>query len=258
MASIYVYDFTSTSFKAQLIGLQTSGITYTRRCVWNVREASSYNTVHSLIEYITAGESEGVAHNFSSLSANTNYVVSCTVYNHDTGSYLDDFSKPVTTSSGSGGGEEPEEPDEPDVPDEPTVIPKWDWEKRNGTNATLEETIDAWWALCDPDLYGTLDFSHKVWNDMVDKLYDLIVATTNWWDSKYGNYINTKFATSAIVSEYELTARRFNALRHNLNFVGDYCGIGGIDIGAVEPNDTVYASYFFEITDFMNRCIENL
>jgi hypothetical protein len=101
LASIEVYGIGSTSFSARLIGLQTSGVDYTRKCTWTVREKKSNNSVSSVIEYITQGETEGVSHTFSGLSANTDYVVSCTVYNYDTGAWLNSFSADVTTSGGT-------------------------------------------------------------------------------------------------------------------------------------------------------------
>ena len=107
MASISVYSIGNTSFSAKLIGLQTTGVNYTRDCRWNVRESSSNNTVDSFSEDITAGKTEGAAHTITGLSPNTNYSVSCTVYRADTGAYLNSFSASVKTSGsgGSGGGD---------------------------------------------------------------------------------------------------------------------------------------------------------
>lgn len=107
MASISVYSIGNTSFSAKLIGLQTTGVNYTRDCRWNVRESSSNNTVDSFSEDITAGKTEGAAHTITGLSPNTNYSVNCTVYRADTGAYLNSFSASVKTSGsgGSGGGD---------------------------------------------------------------------------------------------------------------------------------------------------------
>lgn len=355
MASIEVYGIGSTSFSARLIGLQISGVDYTRKCTWTVREKKSNNSVDSVIEYITQGETEGVSHTFSGLSSNTDYVVSCTVYNYDTGAWLNSFSADVTTNS-SGGGEIPTwnltpidlgeispnvvntikftansyqaycysftipydgefelrgfdtvdcvvclttnpwfnyESGDPYVYDDDCwddgishnlklntdikknttyylfcrgytglesgyceidfqilvyapSIPKWDWYSSNGDNASASVTLNSYYALNKDN--PTSDFSHLVWNDMVDKVMKIIESTGNTWWSKYASYYDTKMHSKP----YELTADMFNSLRYN---IGARYSTG---IGEVSPGDCVYADYFITLTNCMNEWIDTL
>lgn len=107
MASIYVYNIGSTSFSAQLIGLQTKDVDYTRKCQWNVRDKNN-NSLYNKTEYITQGETEGVSHTITGLSSNATYSVSCIVYrmnDDNTTTHLADFAETVTTSSGGSGGD---------------------------------------------------------------------------------------------------------------------------------------------------------
>lgn len=310
----------------------------------------------SVIEYIAPGEPEGVAHTFSSLSANTKYVVSCTVYNYDTEAWLNSFSENVTTnSSGGGGGEIPtwnltpidlgeispdvtntikftassyqtyvysftfpydgnfdlvgfntvdcvvclttnpwfnyESGDPYDYNDDcwddgvnhnlslnvdieknttyylfcrgydETVsgyceidfqifayqpsIAKWDWYSSNGS-ASANVTLNSYYALNKDN--PTSDFSHLVWNDMVDKVMRIIESTGNTWWSEYSSYYDTKMHSKP----YELTADMFNSLRYN---IGARYSTG---INEVSPGDCVYADYFITLTNCMNEWIDTL
>lgn len=105
-------------------------------------------------------------------------------------------------------------------------------------------------------LYGNLPaesryLSHNVWNDLVDKVYELIVAT----NSNYGGQWNQYYISTpegAHVSRGEtLSALKFNATRLNLDLVQDT----GID--TVSRNDPILPSYFITLTDVINDVIEN-
>jgi hypothetical protein len=107
---------------------------------------------------------------------------------------------------------------------------------------------------------------------MVDKVHDIIMATTKWWHSDYASYANTKMTHS----NEELTAKMFNSLRNNLESVGyGYLGLAkipdGYDVGEI-PHPvysgkdttvslklrTVYGHYFTTLADYINSCINML
>lgn len=365
MAQIEVFNIKETSFNAYLSGLQTKDgdkdITYTRRCTWNVREKSSYNSVYGETELINPGKTEGKVHTISDLSPNTDYVVTCYVYNDDTDVYLDDFREDVTTKDG--GTESPWtvwyeeqvdtatmeydyewylEPENihmwtftpsksgyvriyttgsvdtfgylsgsPDMnsdrsepasnimwdddsgsnynfrmemyvsagaeyyifvrgssgsetgyvtlhitspKDSLNTIPKWDWYSSNG-KADATTTYNSYLALFD-ETKSTEEFSHEVWNDMVQKAYDIIWQKTKYWDPTYGTVASAKFSAEP----YELTAKMFNSLRNNIELLGNRSDVLGYKTGisAVSSGDDVMGWYFTTLTEYMNDCIDNL
>ena len=382
MASIYVYNVGSTSFSAQLIGLQTTNVNYTRKCQWTVSDSSSHSTLCIETEYITQGGTEGVAHTFTGLSSNTTYVVSCLVYrmNEDgTETYLDGFSEDITTSSSGGSGDDgggdtvqtwgvyptgnlgsvsagsseslmnlsfyaycmhryfveftedgigrvnivnPAGQNDiccyvstgmtydssSGIPnlivadirtsastisltfDATAYLPyyiwireangksstinfslfvglqalptiaKWDWYSSNGDNADASQTISAYNAVNGTGIgRSTQNFPHEVWNDMVDKVGEIIEKVSGYWDTDYASYDET-MSVADENGEYVLTAVMFNSLRNNLEIAGyydQYCGLGyKTGIGAVNSGDTVYGDYFATLTDYMNYCID--
>lgn len=152
------------------------------------------------------------------------------------------------------------------VPPKSDYIDKWDWEASNGSaNATVTS------AAYDAVLYkkSTKNFSHLVWNDMVDKVKAICDEAVGWWDSaSYGlSYANTKAVANAN-GEYVLTANMFNTLRNNLEIAGisEKVGLSKIPTGTssgkiphpVITGDTVYGHYFITLTDYMNSCIDKL
>lgn len=135
------------------------------------------------------------------------------------------------------------------------TIDKWSWTSSNGS-ATATQTKNAYNAV--KNKLETTDFSYKVWNDMVDKVHDIIWESgRKFWDSSYATETNTKFSASP----YELTAVMFNSLRNNIELVGisDYIGLSyktGID--KVNSGDKVKGEYFLTLAEYMNDCIDNL
>ena len=130
-------------------------------------------------------------------------------------------------------------------PEEPAKPAKWDWTTSNGS-ATAIQTKDAYAAITGKQT--TLNFSHDVWNDLVDKVNEVLVAKGLSWDTFYDTVENTRMT----IYPYELTAVKFNSLRNNLDFVF----LTGIS--KVESKDTVYGSYFTTITSCINNGIDTL
>ena len=354
MAEIEVYGIGSTKFSVKLIGLQTNDVTFTRKCLWTVYEASNNQSVASTITYITPGDAEGGDFTFTGMSPNTGYFVYCYITRTDTGGYLTSLSSD-TFYTNSSGGETPvwnlteidlgeispdvtntikftassyqtyvysftfpydgnfdlvgfntvdcvvclttnpwfnyESGDPYDYNDDcwddgvnhnlslnvdieknttyylfcrgydetvsgyceidfqifayQSSIAKWDWYSSNGS-ASANVTLNSYYALNKDN--PTSDFSHLVWNDMVDKVMRIIESTGNTWWSEYSSYYDTKMHSKP----YELTADMFNSLRYNIG--ARY----STRINEVSPGDCVYADYFITLTNCMNEWIDTL
>jgi hypothetical protein len=156
------------------------------------------------------------------------------------------------------------------VPPKGASIVKWDWYSANGDNASASQTISAYNALNGTGTgRNTKNFSHDVWDDMVDKVKEICDEVVGWWDSaSYGlSYANTKAIANAN-GEYVLTADMFNTLRNNLEIAGisEKLGLSKIPTGTssgqiphpVNAGDTVFGHYFITLTDYMNSCIDKL
>ena len=135
-----------------------------------------------------------------------------------------------------------------------STVEKWSWSASNGT-ASATDTSAAYNAV--KNKQSTKNFSHLVWNDMVDKVYKVIKAYSSsaGWDSSYASYENTKMNSAP----YYLTAVKFNSLRNNIEIVGGWLKLGyRTDIGKVESGDYVYGEYFLTLADYINDCIDKL
>ena len=140
------------------------------------------------------------------------------------------------------------------------TISKWSWNASNGS-ASATETIAAHSAIVNKS--ATTNFSHLVWEDMVDKVWEIIKAKTNWWDENYASLSDTKYLPQNSDGKYELTAVAFNSLRNNIELIGNRSDVLGrkTGIGVVYAKDTdfpVKAGYFTTLTDYINDCIDNL
>jgi hypothetical protein len=134
------------------------------------------------------------------------------------------------------------------------TVKKWSWSASNGS-ASATQTSSAYNAVANKK--ATTNFSHLVWNDMVDKVNEVIKAYSSGksWDSTYATYSNTKMSTTP----YYLTAVKFNSLRNNIEIVGNYLSLGyKTDIGKVEPGNHVKGEYLLALVDYINNCIDNL
>jgi hypothetical protein len=146
-------------------------------------------------------------------------------------------------------------------PAEKPSIAKWSWSASNGSNASASVTLNSYYALNKG--IPTSDFSHLVWMDMVDKVWDIIKATTNWWDEDYASLYDTKNLPQNSDGLYELTAAAFNSLRNNIELVGNQSSVLGYKTGigqvlAKNTNYRVKAEYFLTLANYINDCIDNL
>lgn len=247
MAGISVDSKTSSSFTVYVSGLDTSWSNGTRTVYWyrgsaggGIPTPSAYSQkkTASLANKVSSGGSV----TFTGLSAGTQYGVYCEIYHGSTLLTPNGLQGYVTTDYEDSGG---------------TSITKWDWYASNGSNASASQTISAYNAINGTGTgRNTKNFSHSVWNDMVDKVKEICDEAVGWWDTDYATYYNTKFNSTP----YELTADMFNSLRNNLEIAGyQKLSLGyKTGIGQVFSGDTVYGDYFLTLAEYMNSCIDNL
>lgn len=124
-------------------------------------------------------------------------------------------------------------------------IDEWSWTSSNGS-ASTKQTKSAYNAVTGNG--DVNDFSYLVWNDMVDKVYEILDVSGSSWDSEYASYSSTKMSTS----NKKLTALRFNSLRYN---IGSHYSTG---ISEVSRGDPVYGWYFTRLTNRINKWIATL
>lgn len=125
------------------------------------------------------------------------------------------------------------------------TISKWDWYSSNGS-ATSSETSKAYTAVLNKTAVN--NFSYLVWNDLVDKVKQIIDGTNDSWDSKYLTYAGTKMTAS----NKTLSALKFNSLRYN---IGSHYSTG---ISEVSSGNDVKGSYFITLALCINKWIDGL
>lgn len=215
MAYIDVLSTTEDSVRVQVAGLQTGYAFSDRVCTWYLNGSrKGTSTLGSKI-------SSGGAFTFSGLSAGITYNIFVSIM------------APAWTSA-----VELETTVETDAPS----IEPWSWYNSNGS-ASASQTRTAYSAVTNK---GNLSsFSYLVWNDMVNKVKEILDAKGWAWNSYFASYN----ATLMSFTDKELTAIRFNSLRYN---IGIHYSTG---INTVYRNDTVYGWYFTTLTACMNNMI---
>lgn len=121
------------------------------------------------------------------------------------------------------------------------VISPWSWTKSNGS-ATATQTNNAYKVL-----QGTLtvdNFSYKVWNDIVDKVVEVLDKEGYGWRTTYATYANTKVAAGDTLS-----AKIFNSVKCNI----DRCHPTGI--AYVSAGDPITGSHIIALTNAINNAI---
>jgi len=144
----------------------------------------------------------------------------------------------------------------------PSSFEPWDWEKDEDTRRAYEAITKG--GFCS-------EFKITVWNALVDKVKEVLDAIGAEWNDKFGSYYLTK-----LEGKYpELTARKFNAVRYNIeccvgstwrwsydeSFIGyvgrdDFKGVR--DVSWYQDPDTVYGVYFVELARKLNLMITTL
>lgn len=142
--------------------------------------------------------------------------------------------------------------------------PLFEWDKSNGV-ATATQTRKAYTAASEQGQCA--DFSRYVWNDIVDTLGQLLADLGLSWDGRY----TTKTGAKITALYGQLTAEKFNSVRHNIQAVAfttwrwqfDYLKDGytgrndfrGVRVYGAN-SDRVYGWYIIELVRKLNVAIE--
>lgn len=215
MAYISVLSTTESSIRVQMRGLDTTYERADRVCTWYL------NGQRNGISTLGGKISSGGTYTFSGLKAGTTYNISVSIT--------------------APGWTRVVELDTTAETDSPSIEP-WSWSRSNG-NASASQTSAAYSAVRNN---GSLSsFSHLVWNDMVDKVREILDAKGLAWSNNFASYSATKMSYGDKV----LTAARFNSLRYN---IGLHYSTG---INTVRTGDTVYGWYFTTLANCINNWI---
>lgn len=125
-------------------------------------------------------------------------------------------------------------------------IDPWYWNRSNGS-ASSSETSDAYSVLLG-DLPANY-FSHLVWNDLVDKVYEMRSALGYTWDTANGKYPTR---SGCYVSAGDtLSARIYNGVRYNIGSVKT------TGITDRQSGDRITGTLIVTLTDVLNDIINN-
>lgn len=162
------------------------------------------------------------------------------------------------------------------IPVLPGDYPPWSWSETNG-HASDAQTRAAYEAISEKG--ATAQFSHIVWNDLVDSIYNVLQTAGVAWDDTDATYADTKMPTGGI-----FTATMFNSARRNIGQVfswdwqWDYDPVGpklvpwdqpsvgytgrldmrGVSEVGYAGADLVYGWYIWELTRRLNLLIAML
>lgn len=215
MAYIGVTSTTTSSIKVKLYGLDTNYAKSDRVCTWYLDGKKKGTST------LGANVSSGGAFTFSGLDSGTEYDIFVEI-----------------TAPGWTIVVELETTAETDA----VSVEPWSWSSSNGS-ASASQTKKAYSAVSNKGSLG--DFSYLVWNDMVDKVQEILDANGDTWNTKYASYSATKMSSG----DKTLTAKRFNSLRYN---IGLRYSTG---ITEVSRGDRVYGSYFITLANCINGWI---
>lgn len=133
-------------------------------------------------------------------------------------------------------------------------IDPWTWTAPNTYNAiTRTDTIATQAQMTSADTaltnkQATTNFSFRVWNDLVYKVYEACTVAGRGWDTTYLTLSQTLMSTSDSTDRI-LTADRYNAVRNQWSS----------GIAKVNTNDIIYAqAHFYDLTTSLNTWINSL
>ena len=208
---------------------------------WKCGVGSSLSTARSNANRVTSGSSGGLSYDYWGYARNPTEATYAswidTYHDQGTNTYL--YIEPVVSVSRD-------------------EIADWDWSISNCGNATARQTSNSYNALYTGS--PTTDFHHGVWNDFVDKIYEVLSALGESWQTSYGSMnLTTKSGTYIRSSPYTLTALKYNTLIYNISYCY-HCARGrgwaysddDIVTAGVTP---VEAQMLLDIADRINDCI---
>lgn len=215
MAYISINSTTETSIGVRVAGLDTTYAKADRTCAWYI------NGTYKSSKMLGAKVSSGGTYTFSGLRSGTTYDIMAVIT-------APGWTITVTL-------EETATTDE-------TLIDPWNWNASNGA-ASSAQTRAAYNAVSNR---GSIrNFSYLVWNDMVDKVYEVLSLKDLSWNTRFASYAATKMTSG----NKKLSAERFNSLRYNIGI--HY----STDIDTVSRGQKVYGWYFIRLADCINGWI---
>lgn len=130
------------------------------------------------------------------------------------------------------------------------AVEPWDWAVSNG-EATAAQTAAAYAAVTGGG--SCADFHHLVWNDMCDKVQEVIDALGSSWvthDNNTGEDLPDLESTKMTSSDKTLTAKRYNALR--LNVGSRYStGIASVSAGGSVSGQTHFVTLMSKVNEWI-------
>ena len=123
----------------------------------------------------------------------------------------------------------------------------WSWTASNGA-ATAAQTRNAY-SILQGDLPAD-NFSHNVWNDLVNKAAEVRTARGYSWDTVSGKYYSV--ANCKVSAGNVLTAKVYNSVRYNL---GSIIAVGFAD---VSPGDELTGYHIARLAEVINLIIDTL
>lgn len=215
MAYISVTGTTTKSISVRVNGLDTGYSRADRTCTWLLNGRSKGSVT------LGANASSGGAFTFSGLTAGTSYDITASIN-------APGWSSKVTLETSAS-------------TDDASIEP-WDWNSSNG-NASASQTKAAYNAVTNRG--RTTSFSYLVWNDMVNKVNEIVTGNGKSWDSSYASLAATRMSDTS----KKITAARFNSLATNLNRFS-YSKISMVSKGGI-----IYGRYFTQIASAINSCV---
>ena len=141
------------------------------------------------------------------------------------------------------------------------AITPWDWNRSNGS-ASAAQTRTAYAALLTQS--NTTNFSRYVWNDLVNKINEVVRALSRSWNAQYASLS----ATRASYLYQSWTAAMFNSARLNTNYPSwtwqydrtkpSYTGrteMRGVSHYGDNGADIFYGDYIIELVKRLNTVI---
>ncbi len=236
----------NASFDVSVQSVTTTSI------VLNVIISVSSGTVHTTYEY-SGGSDSGTAtgnstssdqnwvKTLSGLTPGTTYTITVDLVDSNTGRILQTVTLNATTEKDG------------------QAVTLWSWSASNGS-ASASQTQAARDAVAG---HGAVeDFSHLVWNDMVDKVAEMRNAAglSPVWNPTYLTQSNTKMSST----DKTMTAARYNSLRYNIGLYKSFADsadslINYDSVVAVKnPGDDVIGSDFLDLMTGLNAAIRQV
>lgn len=125
------------------------------------------------------------------------------------------------------------------------LVEKWTWSGSNGL-ASAQDTNNLYRFLTGQIPYASNLFSYLVWNDLVNKIYEMCQAVGYSWNSQYASLSATLMTSNDRI----MTATRFNSALIN---IGSHYATGLQFQSAGNP---IYGSYFTTLASKLNEWID--